>query len=389
MFSLPAANWYRLLAWLAFAWSSTSAMAAITARWARSSAAKLSRTASLRPGRSIREARHEYARRRSARTDVSAAPGLFDGTMMVAGIMIGSGIFLVSAEISRDVGGSGWLLAVWLLAGLMTILGALSYAELAAMMPHAGGQYVYLRAAYGPLPAFLYGWTSFLVIQTGTIAAVGVAFAKFMGVFAPALGARNPSIPLAADPALLWGVTFDNPVILTLSLPWLSEPLTVFKRTEFSISRGQLLAVAVIMGLTLWNLRGVREGKWVQNIFGVAKIGALILLIAIGLTMFSGDAIRSNTADLWGGIQRTTQYETVGKLVPASGLLLALMVMGGGDGRSAVLGRRLEQRHLHRRRGQEPASQPAAEPVPRHEPGHRAVRPGEPGLPGVPSDQRE
>src|SRR5262245_18371119 len=115
--------------------------------------------------------------------------GLFDATMMVAGIMIGSGIFIVSSEISRDVGGAGWLLAVWVLAGIMTILGALGYAELAAMMPQAGGQYVYLRAAYGPLPGFLYGWTSFLVIQTGTIAAVGVALAKFLGVFVPELGA--------------------------------------------------------------------------------------------------------------------------------------------------------------------------------------------------------
>src|SRR5437879_11013239 len=107
--------------------------------------------------------------------------GLFDATMLVAGSMIGSGIFIVSADISRDVGSSGWLLLVWTLTGVMTIIGALSYAELAAMMPHAGGQYVYLREAYGPLWAFLYGWTFFVVIQTGTIAAVAVAFAKFLG----------------------------------------------------------------------------------------------------------------------------------------------------------------------------------------------------------------
>src|SRR5262245_51902866 len=114
--------------------------------------------------------------------------GLFDATMLVAGTMIGSGIFIVSADIARDVGSSGWLLLVWVVTGVMTIIGALSYAELAAMMPHAGGQYVYLREAYGPLWGFLYGWTSFLVIQTGTIAAVGVAFAKFLGVFDPRLG---------------------------------------------------------------------------------------------------------------------------------------------------------------------------------------------------------
>src|SRR5216110_1220296 len=114
--------------------------------------------------------------------------GLFDATMLVVGTIIGSGIFIVSAEIARDVGSTGWLLAIWGLTGVMTIMGALSYAELAAMMPHAGGQYVYLREAYSPLPGFLYGWTCFLVIQTGSIAAVGVVFAKYLGVFVPWLG---------------------------------------------------------------------------------------------------------------------------------------------------------------------------------------------------------
>src|SRR5947209_12626225 len=114
--------------------------------------------------------------------------GLFDSTMLVAGSMIGSGIFLVSADIARDVGSSGMLLAVWIAAGVITVIGALSYAELAAMMPHARGQYVYLRESYGRLGGFLYGWTLFLVIQTGTIAAVAVSFAKFLGVFIPALG---------------------------------------------------------------------------------------------------------------------------------------------------------------------------------------------------------
>src|SRR5438552_7964998 len=114
--------------------------------------------------------------------------GPFDATMLVAGSMIGSGIFLVSADIARDVGSSGWLMAVWVLTGIMTVIGALSYAELAAMMPHAGGQYVYLREAYSPLWGFLYGWTLFTVIQTGSIAAVAVAFAKFLGVLVPQLG---------------------------------------------------------------------------------------------------------------------------------------------------------------------------------------------------------
>ena len=120
--------------------------------------------------------------------------GLFDATMLVAGTMIGSGIFIVSADIARDVGSTGWLMAVWVLTGVMTIMGALSYAELAAMMPQAGGQYVFLREAYSPLWGFLYGWTCFLVIQTGSIAAVGVAFAKFLGVLVPAPGHRERTV---------------------------------------------------------------------------------------------------------------------------------------------------------------------------------------------------
>src|SRR5262249_52989951 len=144
--------------------------------------------------------------------------GLFDASMLVAGTMIGSGIFIVSADIVRDTGGSGWLLAVWAVAGLMTVLGALAYAELAAMMPHAGGQYIFLRESFGSLSGFLYGWTSFTVIQTGTIAAVAVAFAKFAGVFIPELGARSPELPIANDPAVLWGVTFSKPLIVELPL---------------------------------------------------------------------------------------------------------------------------------------------------------------------------
>src|SRR5215467_10328167 len=117
--------------------------------------------------------------------------GLLDSTMLVAGSMIGSGIFIVSADIARLVGSAGWLLVVWAVTGLLTVVAALSYGELAAMMPRAGGQYVYLREAYSPLWGFLYGWTLFVVIQTGTIAAVGVAFAKFVGVLVPAVSATN------------------------------------------------------------------------------------------------------------------------------------------------------------------------------------------------------
>src|SRR5579862_9903404 len=158
--------------------------------------------------------------------------GLFDSTMLIMGTMIGSGIFVTSADIARDVGSAGWLLAVWGIAGLMTILGALSYAELSAMMPHAGGQYVYLREAYSPLWGFLYGWTCFLVIQTGSIAAVGVAFAKFLGVLVPELGTQNE----------LLTITGLNLKVM-LPLPWEKEPLEVFSRDEFTISAGQLVAV--------------------------------------------------------------------------------------------------------------------------------------------------
>src|SRR5271170_3039192 len=134
--------------------------------------------------------------------------GLFDATMLVAGSMVGSGIFVVSALVARDVGSSGWLLAIWILTGIMTVMGALSYVELSSMMPHAGGQYVYLREAYSPLWGFLYGWTIFLVIQTGSIAAVAVAFAKFLGVLVPELGTDN----------ILYNYKFSEPVDLWLKV---------------------------------------------------------------------------------------------------------------------------------------------------------------------------
>src|SRR5215831_18016545 len=122
--------------------------------------------------------------------------GLWDGTMLVAGSMIGSGIFIVSADITRNVGSSGWLIAVWVLTGFMTLTAAVSYGELSGMFPKAGGQYVYLKEAYNPLIAFLYGWSFFAVIQTGTIAAVGVAFSKFAGYFFPALELKDENILL-------------------------------------------------------------------------------------------------------------------------------------------------------------------------------------------------
>src|SRR4051794_12227904 len=246
--------------------------------------------------------------------------GLFDATMLVAGSMIGSGIFIVSASIVQDVGGAGWLLAVWGLAGLMTVLGALSYGELAAMMPRAGGQYVYLREAYSPLWGFLYGWTSFLVIQTGTIAAVGVAFAKFLGVLIPRLGTGEAG-QLAVRPG------FSG---IPLPLPWLAEPIMLFQMKTFTVTAGQFVGVAVILVLTWWNTRGLTEGKWVQNIFTVAKIGGLVAVIAVGLTLTANpDVWRSNFAEPWSPIRGTPQYAATHRLVPAGGTLVALMVMGG------------------------------------------------------------
>jgi APA family basic amino acid/polyamine antiporter len=241
--------------------------------------------------------------------------GPFDATMLVAGTMIGSGIFIVSHDIAVDVGASGWLIGVWVLTGIMTICGALCYAELAAMMPHAGGQYVYLREAYSPLWGFLYGWTLFTVIQTGSIAAVGVAFAKFLGVLVPSLGTDHVVYQVPMDLKLyLWGI--DKPV---------------FERDSFKVSAGQLVAVGMVALLTLFNCRGVDEGKWVQNVFTVAKTLALILLIVVGLTVAANPAaISANTQDLWNGAYHTQSYEGLGSRLPGlNPLLLALMVAGG------------------------------------------------------------
>src|SRR5437016_6586853 len=160
--------------------------------------------------------------------------GLVDSTMIVAGSMIGSGIFIVSAEITRQVGAGGWLLMVWLVTGALTVSAALSYGELAAMMPRAGGQYIYLREAFSPLWGFLYGWTLFLVIQTGTIAAVGVAFARYLGVLAPAISPTS----------------------------WILEPINLSRNYAISLSMQQLVAVLVIVLLTFINSRGLRLGKW-------------------------------------------------------------------------------------------------------------------------------
>jgi APA family basic amino acid/polyamine antiporter len=180
--------------------------------------------------------------------------GPMDATLLVIGSMIGSGIFITSAESTRLVGSPGWLLAAWALAGLMTITGALSCAELAAMWPRAGGQYVFLREAYGPMTGFLFGWGMWVVIQTGTIAAVAVAFASFLGVMVPGVSGTA----------------------------YLIDPI-IFGRYAVSLSTQQAVAAGMILLLTAVNMRGLQAGRWIQNTFTVAKTGALLGLVVLGL----------------------------------------------------------------------------------------------------------
>jgi len=190
--------------------------------------------------------------------------GLTSATTLVMGSMIGSGIFIVSADISRTVDSPALLLGAWLVTAFMTIVGALSYGELAAMMPHAGGQYVYLREGLGPLWGFLYGWTLFLVIQTGTIAAVAVAFGKFLGVFYPAISAKN----------WIWHVAHVPPFHL--------GPM-VLGNMDVGLSTQSLVAVLIVITLSVINIFGVRTGALIQNIFTIAKISALAGLVTLGV----------------------------------------------------------------------------------------------------------
>jgi len=200
------------------------------------------------------------------------AIGLFDGTMIVVGSMIGSGIFIVAAEISRQTGSPGGLLLTWILTGLLTVSAALCYGELAAMFPHAGGQYIYLREAYSPLLGFLYGWTLFLVIQTGTIAAVAIGFARYLGVL----------------------VTSISPEA------WIIRPINLGSKYAISLSLQQLVAVVMVLLITFLNTRGVRLGKLIQNIFTSAKTLALIGLVLVGIFIGRNHAaLVDNFANFW------------------------------------------------------------------------------------------
>ncbi len=210
---------------------------------------------------------------------------LLDAMMLVSGSMIGSGIFIVSADMMRQLGSPAWMLAAWLVSGIMTVLAALSYGELAAMMPKAGGQYVYIQRAFGKLPAFLYGWTFFTVIQTGLIAAVAVAFAKYTAVFVPALGPEN----------------------------------VLFNFGRFQVDAGQALAIASIVVLTAFNAGGIRNGKLLQTGFTLAKILALAALVVLGIWVGNGSGTWS--ANFSVGWSASNMAEG-GPAVPIAGVAL-------------------------------------------------------------------
>lgn len=221
--------------------------------------------------------------------------GLFDSTMIVAGSMIGSGIFIVSADITRNVGSAGWLIAVWLITGFMTLTAALSYGELSAMFPKAGGQYVYLKEAFNPLAGFLYGWSFFAVIQTATIAAVGVAFSKFLAYLVPALGPEN--------------------ILANLGF--------------LQINAGQLVSIVLIVFLTYINTRGIEGGKMIQTTFTVVKLLSLFGLIVFGLMLAAKGSIwNANWSNAWEMTSRNADGTVIGGVAGSAvlGAIAASMV---------------------------------------------------------------
>ncbi len=223
--------------------------------------------------------------------------GLLDATMIVAGSMIGSGIFIVSADITRNVGSAGWLIAVWLITGFMTLTAALSYGELSAMFPKAGGQYVYLKEAYNPLAGFLYGWSFFAVIQTATIAAVGVAFSKFAGYFVPALELN------------------DNNVL--------------FQILGLKIYTAQVVSILLIVFLTWINTGGIKSGKVIQTVFTVVKLLSLFGLIIFGFLLAAKTEIwNANWQDAWGMKSRNADGSILGGVAGSAvlGAIAASMV---------------------------------------------------------------
>ncbi len=211
---------------------------------------------------------------------------LFDSTALVIGSMIGSGIFIVSSDIARQVGALGWLMVVWIITGILTLIAALSYGELAAMMPKAGGQYVYLREAYNPLTGFLYGWTLFMVIQTGTIAAVAMAFAKFLGVI----------------------------------IPVFSEKIILLDLHFIKINSAEIIAIVSIVLLTWLNTNGLKWGKRFQNSFTVVKIIIIVAFIGIGLLFINDKGIfEINKSIMWDAVKWDTASKSY---IPITGFAL-------------------------------------------------------------------
>ena len=223
--------------------------------------------------------------------------------MIVAGIMVGSGIFIVSAEISRQVGSAGWLLVAWLITGVLTVSAALSYGELAAMMPAAGGMYIYLREIYSSQIAFLYGWTLLTVIQTGTIAAVAIAFARFTGVVLPAVSESH----------------------------YLIKPLNLLPGYAVSLSTAQALALFIILLVAVVNCYGVHWGKRIQNVFTVAKLAGMLMLLGLGAFAFlrSPEIFRANFSAAWHPVAMVKLGST--EIATSFGMLVALCVSQTGS----------------------------------------------------------
>ena len=226
--------------------------------------------------------------------------GLTDATMIVVGSMIGSGIFITSAKSASLVGAPGWLLVAWALAGILTITGALTCAELAAMMPRAGGQYVFLREAYGPSVGFLFGWALFLVVQSGTIAAVAVAFARFLGVLVPSVSENN----------------------------YILAPTRIFGGYAISLSTAQLIAVLMILALTFTNTRGLKTGKFIQNSFTFTKTAALIGLILIGLILGWNHGSAAYSSSWWHPALNGWNLQVAKPGLEATGTTALLMLLG-------------------------------------------------------------
>ncbi len=224
----------------------------------------------------------DWARHSQQDKELVKGLGLTSATMLVMGSMIGSGIFIVSAEISREVGSPALLIGAWLITGFLTIVGALAYGELAAMMPRAGGQYIYLRESLGPLWGFLYGWTLFLVIQTGTIAAVGVAFGKFLGIFWPAISSSHWIVHLWKVPKFAIG------------------PMDL-GGMDVGLNTQNFVAILVVVVLSIINIFGVKTGAFIQNIFTTAKVSALLGLVLFGIFLGrNAQAVAANFgANFW------------------------------------------------------------------------------------------